>query len=177
MSIYCGSVCVDTRLSVDKMRIPRETNHATFFANGHAMMTKRAHIEFFARSMLLIATWCSLQMVHEDLKLDASALLAAFSFEDEDGKREKVGPWPEGPGEENNDYRADVAQRWAEETYKAEMMIPAIALAGGRDIVNIIREGGLKKGGSLRAPKEYKQRMIPCKHCGGLNRAQNGSKH
>lgn len=126
--------------------------------------------------MVLISIWCSLQIAHEDFKLDAATLLSAFSFENKDGQREKVGPWHKGPNSDNNEYCMNVAQGWVEETHKAEMVIPTVTLAGGRDIVNIIREGGVKANGKMCPPREYKQCMVPCKHCSGLNRAQNAGK-
>ncbi|KAJ7714586.1 hypothetical protein B0H16DRAFT_1807666 [Mycena metata] len=87
-------------LDVESRRHRAFTNEANFAQDGQVVNDTRSHVTFMAHLLLLLAIWITNQLpfVYQ-FRIDSDRFLSAFSFQvDNQGRREAVGPWENGPG-------------------------------------------------------------------------------
>ncbi|KAJ6467225.1 hypothetical protein DFH09DRAFT_1111991 [Mycena vulgaris] len=75
------------------------TNEANFAQDGQVVNDTRTHVTFMARMMLLLVIWITNQLPFVyGVRIDSDRFLGAFSFQVENGTRESVPVWENGPG-------------------------------------------------------------------------------
>ncbi|KAI0039942.1 hypothetical protein FA95DRAFT_1612179 [Auriscalpium vulgare] len=104
------------------------SHHATFAADGEAIMPRKQHLEFIIRSLYSFCVFILAQVPQiTRIRIDRAKFFSAFSYDNEANERVEVDDWPLAPALNDLDAgapRREAARLWINHRATTELFIP-----------------------------------------------------